>query len=276
MKRLPLVMLLVALVGLGFAHLNPGVVYEIETTDLTDTPINSTMMVEEGVGIKMTILPGQREESGDMIFRSDRREMIVVDHQEQAYFVIDEAFVKQMSERLAAVKTQLDAVMKNLPEEQRRMIEEAQKRGGMPGMPGMAGADEGPKTEYRKTSERATKAGYPCVRYDVFRDGEKVKELWVTDWDNVDGSDEAQAVFGDMADFYGDLLDAFSEEIGPIGGGNDPFASFTEIDGFPIVTRDFDGGELESESTLRSATRRTLDPADFEPPAGYKRRMMGS
>ncbi len=50
------------------------------------------------------------------------------------------------------------------------------------------------------------------------------------------------------------------------------FESFDQVDGFPVVTREFDpDGNLESESLLRSAQRRTLDPAEFEPPAGYKR-----
>ncbi len=48
-----------------------------------------------------------------------------------------------------------------------------------------------------------------------------------------------------------------------------------EIDGFPVVTRNFAGGELESESTLRSAEERDLDPDAFEPPKGYRLRSMG-
>ena len=36
----------------------------------------------------------------------------------------------------------------------------------------------------------------------------------------------------------------------------------------------FDDGFLDDELTLRESRRRTLDPADFEPPSGYKRRTM--
>ena len=52
--------------------------------------------------------------------------------------------------------------------------------------------------------------------------------------------------------------------------------AFEEIDGFPVVSRSFGaGGELEDETVLKSASRRTLDPGEFEPPAGYQRRSMG-
>ena len=48
-----------------------------------------------------------------------------------------------------------------------------------------------------------------------------------------------------------------------------------QIDGFPVVTSGLGAdGSVEDESSLRSARRRTLDPADFEPPSGYKRRSM--
>ena len=54
-----------------------------------------------------------------------------------------------------------------------------------------------------------------------------------------------------------------------------PIRSFEKVDGYPVVTRDFEGGELESETVLRSVTERDLDPDAFEPPKGYRLRTMG-
>ena len=104
-----------------------------------------------------------------------------------------------------------------------------------------------------------------------------MRELWVTDWSNVEGSEETVEAFQEMADFMNELLSAIPMDQAPGGLADSIAAQMKELDGFPVVTREFgDGGGLESESTLRSADRRTLDPAEFEPPAGYKRReMMG-
>ena len=136
-----------------------------------------------------------------------------------------------------------------------------------------------PSSEFRRSAERATKQGYPCVRYDVLRDGEKIRELWVTDWSNIKGGGDVVDAFKEMASFYDELLDSIGQKPGSPGGffsGDDnPIESFTRVDGFPVVTRSFEGGELESESVLESVTERDLDPDAFEPPKGYRLRTMG-
>ncbi len=103
-----------------------------------------------------------------------------------------------------------------------------------------------------------------------------MRELWVTDWGNVEGGAEMAAGFRAMAEFMSQMLDALPS-MGPVPGGlgDSVVTQMKEVDGFPVVTRDFgDGGRLASESALRSSERRSLDPAVFEPPAGYKRRSM--
>jgi len=259
-----------------------GVVYEIEVTDHAAGEPSTTELAAEGKMLKMSIAPGRTSGRGEMIFRGDRREMVVVDHDDKSYVVMDEATAKQLADQLGGVSDQMKEAMKrveeqlkNVPEDQRAMVEKMLKER----MPNMGGnAPSRPANEYKRTGQRATKAGYPCVRYDVLRGGEKVREMWVTDWDNVEGAREVREAMLDMADFFEQIMSSLSESLGGLGpafGGDSPFDGLREMDGFPVVVREFDGGELESESTLRSARRRTLDPADFEPPAGYKRRSMG-
>ncbi len=135
-----------------------------------------------------------------------------------------------------------------------------------------------PKSTLRKTSDRADKNGYLCVKYEILRDGRKVRELWVTDWDNIEGGGEMSDAFQEMAKFFRELMKSISGGLpgsfsGP--GGGDLFEHMDEIDGFPVVNTGFgEDGSPEDESQLRSARRQTLDPAAFEPPHGYKRRSM--
>ena len=65
-----------------------------------------------------------------------------------------------------------------------------------------------PKTELRKTGEQAEHNGYPCVRYEVVRDGRAIRELWVTDWRNVEGGDEVIDLFLEMSAFFEEMLDS--------------------------------------------------------------------
>ncbi len=273
---------LALLVVLGLSPVNPGVVFEVETTDHTGSrPAETITLSVEGPDLlKMEILPrdpnaGKKDE---VIFRGDRGEMAVIDHQQRSFFVFDRATMDAMAGQIRQAQQAMngmkipDEVLQRMPEKERKRLEAMMKQQGAP--------PEAPRTstEYRQTGERATHAGYPCLKYDWYRDDVRVGELWVTEWDNVEGGEEAAEVFKQMAAFFKEMTDTLGKAMGEqgfMGGRQDPFGPFLEVDGFPVVTRTFENGELDTESTLRSARRRTLDPADFEPPAGYKRMTMG-
>ncbi len=270
-KRASGIVLLSAALAAGPAL--AGVVYEIEVKDHEQSPpkTESIEAAVEGKNLKMGIAPGSDGGRGDMIFRGDRREMVVIDHEDKSFHVIDEATMQQIAGQVSQAMSQMQEMLKSVPEEQRAMVEKMMKQR----MPAEAQTPERPTSELRKTGDTGDKAGYPCVKYDVLRDGRKVRELWVTDWDNIEGGREVVGAFEDMADFFKELLDSVPDfgQGGP--SADSAFEHLKEIGGFPVVTREFDDdGSLEDESTLRSARRRTLDPAEFEPPAGYKRRSM--
>ena len=251
-----------------------GVVYEIEVTDHEQSPpkTESIQAAVEGRHLKMGIASKGKGSQGEMIFRGDRREMVVVDHDDRSYHQMDAETIKALGGQVSAAMAQVQEALKNVPEDKRAMVEQMMKQK----MPDAAAAPQRPKSELKKTSERATHSGYPCVKYEVLRDGRKVRELWVTDWSNVEGGSDVVGAFEDMADFFTEMLDSlpsFGQESGPMG---DPaFEHLREIGGFPVITREFDDdGSLEAESTLKSSRRQTLDPDAFEPPSGYKRQEM--
>ncbi len=252
-----------------------GVVYEIEVKDHDSSPPKSESIqaAVEGRHLKMGVASGGRGSQGEMIFRGDRREMVVVDHDDKSYTVVDEAAIRQIAGQVGGMMSQIQEALKDVPADQRAMVEAMMKQ-RMP----QAAAPRRPVAELRKTGERATHAGYPCVRYDVLVDGRKTQELWVTDWNNIEGGEDMVEAFEDLADFFREMMEAMPDfGQGDSGIGDNAFEHIKEIGGFPVVTRDFgDDGSLEDESTLRSAQRRTLDPDEFEPPAGYKRRQMFS
>ncbi len=274
--------LLVAVSGSYSWMPDTGVVYEIETTNHTGARSTDTTAISvlSPNLLKISTVEGKRGAARtDVVFRGDRREVIFVEHRERSYMVFDQKMIDEVGEQLKEVKKMTEnmnipkAALDRMPEEQRKKLE------AMMGQGKPAGPPELPDLEYRNTGETATKQGYPCVKYEVLRDGTMVQELWLTNWDNVEGGQDVQVVFSEMASFFKEMMASIENMLGGEGGGffggvTNPVDSFTELDGIPVVSREFDNGELESESFLRSASRRTLDPADFEPPAGYKRRSM--
>lgn len=267
-----------AIAGLGSLLVAPlwaGVVYEIDVTDHegSEPSTHSMEVMAEGGNLKMEIAPGEKNDRGDMIFRSgERREMVVVDHNDKSYMVMDEATIRAIGGQISQAMKQVEQALESVPEGQREQMRKLFEER----MPKAAAATR-PQKELRKTSERAEKAGYPCVKYEVWQDGRKVRELWVTGWDRVEGREAADA-FEEMSAFFQEMMDAFSSAGGPLGGGmDDNFYEFMkDLEGFPVVTNEFgEDGSLDSESTLRSFEERDLDPDAFEPPSGYRLRTMG-
>ncbi len=214
-----------------------------------------------------------------MIFRGDRGEngqVVVVDHDNKSYFVMDDAAIKGISGQVGMMQQRMQEVLKNLPKEQRDAIEKMHKQGGGPGMP-FGGPPSRAKTEVRRTGERANKGGYPAVKFEVLRGTAKVRELWTTDWNNIDGGDEAADAFRAMGAFFRAIMDSMATSPGGGAlGADNPWADMNFDNGFPVVINGFgeDGG-LEDESNLRRTRRQSIDPDAFEPPSGYKRMSMG-
>lgn len=255
-----------------------GVVYEIETKDHRSSEVETSVaeVSIEGKNLKMTITAKQEGREGDAIFRGEANEMVVVNHADQTYMVVDEATLQRVGGMANQVMAQMEEALKNVPEDRRAMVEQMMKER----MGAMGAAPEKTPTELRKTGETASKNGYPCTKYEVLREGRVIRELWVTDWKNVEGGADVRDAFEGMAEFFQQLVDALPKSpgggmLGGAGAGDPAFEHMKEIGGFPVVTRELgDDGSLEGETALRSAARRTLDPSEFEPPAGYKRQEM--
>ncbi len=231
----------------------------------------------EGPNLVIPFQGGEKSsESGAMIFHGDRGEngeVVIVSDERRNYMVMDDALMKQMGARMAETEKMVEEQLKNMTPEQQEAVRKILESspGGM-GIP--SASTKSPEVEVKNTGEKATKAGYPCVKYEVISDGVKIRELWVTDWDNIEGADEAAEAFKRMAAFFENMMAAMpnapgANKLGPFGQ-----AKFDE--GFPVVTRGFDEeGNFTDESILKSAARQTIDPAEFEPPSGYKRMSMG-
>ncbi len=256
------------------APLYAGVVYEIEVKDHEQSPpkTESIQATVEGRHLKMGIASGGKGKQGEMIFRGDRREVVVVDHENRTYHKIDETALAGIAGQLNEAERMMQEALKNVPEDKRAMIEQMMKQK----LPAAQAAPQRPKSELKKTSERADKNGYPCVKYEVLRGGRKIRELWVTDWSNIEGGSDVVGAFEDMADFFKELMDSMPSFGGQGPAGDPAFEHMKEIGGFPVITREFDDvdGSLEGETFLRSAKRQTIDPDAFDPPSGYKRQEM--
>ncbi len=194
----------------------------------------------------------------------------VIDHREQSYSVIDRESIAALGNEMR-ILTQTTALrIQSLPPEQRVIVQkmlESQlgKARGKPPLP--------PGTVIR-TSDRDVVSGLSCVKYEVFSDGKKRREVWVAPSSEVRGGGAALAVLREMSDFFSTLMVSFEEMAAGLGGdfrlGRHPFEDLRRMDGFPVLSRNFAGGRVKTEIVLLSVEQQQLDPSDFEPPPGYR------
>lgn len=244
-----------------------GVVFEVETREFGFSPPRTEMstIYAEALSLKMETGQQGSGKTDEMIFRGDRREMVVVDHTNRSYMVIDKQFVSNMMGQLQQMAGQMQGVLDSVPPEQRALVDQMMKnpqsRGQLPARP---------KPEVRSTGRRATVYGYPCVLVTISRQGRKERDVWVTDWNNIKGSRELAATFDSMSDFTQELISAIPMQ-GQSPMRENAFMTIRQMGGFPVATREYrEDGTLESETALRSARRLSINPSVFAPPAGYQ------
>jgi len=247
-----------------------GVVYEVEVTDHSSDPVSTSgsRISVDGLLLKMDVTSGGNDIDGEMIYRGDRKEMVVINKKDKTYFVLDEEQMRALAAQISQAMSAMEQALAAVPEGQRAKMEAMMKQ-RMPMQ-----MDEREPSELKKTGETDTINGYPCVKYQVWRAGVLEREMWVTSWKNIEGGADTAQAFEDMSGFFKEMLDSLPQ-MGDRSFADSAFEHLKEMGGMPVVTREFaDDGSLDNESTLKSASTQSLVPADFEPPKDYKRKDM--
>jgi hypothetical protein len=159
--------------------------------------------------MKMDMASNDKDWNGDMIFRGENREMIIVDHDKKSYFVIDAEQLRKLAGTINQAMASMEQALAAMPESQRSKMEQMMKSR----MPDMGAARE--PSELKKTGMSDTVNDFDCEIYEVWRSGVRERELCVTDWGNVAGGRQVADVFYEMGAFMSEML----ESLPKMGGG---------------------------------------------------------
>lgn len=195
-----------------------------------------------------------------------------VDYKERHYYTTTVQELVQMMQKAQQMASeamkQWQEELKGKSPEERKMMEQMMQQ-MMPGPTSKACQE--PHIEVRKTSQQATIAGYPTVRYDVLADGKLESELWIakgiTAWQELDSK----------------KLERFSAEMtkaaacGPAKGegfGADPSWKLAN-EGYPVreVAVDQKGRRGVTKEVVE-VERRTIPTAEFQPPSDFTRKTL--
>lgn len=253
------------LTGMAFALVasvaQAGVVIEMEVKDPGSKSSATDTIYAEGKMLRMDPHGSQRGDRSSILFRDET--MWLIDHDKKRCQTIDKQGMEQMSAQLGGAMKQLEAQMAQIPPEQRAMMEKMMK-GKMPG--GM-GADARPRRVVAGGAE--TVGAYSCNVHTLYSGDEKVWEVCAAKESAVAEFAEAMGAFRALSDFTEDLRESLTQ--GPLASMiQTPFSEMKQIDGLPVRVRNFAGGKLQSESTLKTVARRDIEKTLFAAPESYK------
>jgi hypothetical protein len=239
--------LLLAPVAMG------GVVMEMEIRELPSGDGPMSRIYAQGEMLRV--------ETGEMggptvIFRDEA--LIILNTKERTYSRVDEEQAKALGQQLGGLMQQMQAQLDKMPAEQRAMAESMMK-GRMPAQAALP--------EIKIEQAGSEKVGdYACQKYIVYQDDTKTAEIFTAE---VGAAEESMEAFHAMARFSTKLLESFQGT--PLAElGNHPLRLMEEVEGFPILTREFKDGRAVRETTLKSAEEKDLGDDLFSPPSGYK------
>jgi hypothetical protein len=228
-----------------------GYVFEMEMTENGAKTESVSLAVQDG-DLRFTLPPSEETpKGGELIFLAKGRELLIVDHAKRSFIKIDAGLIEGFKAQMAMI-----------PEAQRAAMMQMMG-GGSFKLPELTVEDLG---ETRKIGE------YKARRKRVLVDGKPRSDLWLADFEAVEGSREFTAATKAMAEFFIGFLEAMP--MAAAGAGDDVvmLKQFEKLDGFPVESVETDADGTETHSKLVAV--REQDLGKLGPPAGYRQQQM--
>ncbi len=187
---------------------------------------------------------GETGNGSDMIFRLDKQLLWTVKPEEKTYSEVTFADMEKMAGESAQRMEAMKKRMKEMPEEQRKMMEK------------MMGANDQP-VEVKSTGESKSISGYPCKKFVVLRGKEQIMSLWITDQ-----LKEFKPLMADWKNFS-ERMSAMTAQFAK--GMSD---IYKKINGFPMQTTLSIMGQTIT-TTVTKVEKHSTPASEFEIPAGY-------
>jgi uncharacterized protein YneF (UPF0154 family) len=224
-------------------------------TGSKDSPQVNKMWFDGG---RMRTENGGKGEGSTAIFKNQA--MYVLDPKTKTYRLIDKATIDQMAAKLGEARKKMEAAMAGMPPERRAMME---KMMGQMGGPAAAAAAQ--KRVLKNTGRTESVSGIKCTVWEASVNGQKEEELCATPPGAIPGGDEMMKTLKEV----GEMLKGFTQSFGANSKADNAWKDMDTIKGLPILTREFDGGKVTSETKLSAARKESVASGQFDVPAGY-------
>ncbi len=245
----------------GLVMVSKGKFYDSSSGQSSMEQISKMYVSDEEIRTD-SMSSGQNETANSMIYRylSGKDKLLIIDHNKRGYREITNEDVQGLKAQVEESMKKMEEAMKQVPPEMRKMFKDkmAQK------MP-----KDLPPVELKKVGSGLEFRDWVCDKYEAYRGGKKVSEVWVT---KVSGVNEKEyKVFSHMAAF----LEDFNEIASGFGGGaRQEFGykeKFFRQGLYPVKSVNYSHGKRVNEWELEKMEKKDIPGSIFEVPEGYRK-----
>lgn len=209
------------------------------------------------------------QENMTVIFRGDKDEFWMIDNIKKTYTVLTREDLKQIGQKMQTAISdamkQMQEQLKNLPPEQRAMMESMMKE-QMAGAPTESPQSTTVSTHYKKVAGGQKIGPWTCTQYEGYQDGEKVEEVWAANPEDLGFKESDLKIFEEMERFFSELSPGEASGFHFSQGEEEG-----EYPGFPIKEIVFSQGRMEQVNETQEIVRENFGPQLFELPQNLRR-----
>ena len=240
----------------------------VERLEGKENPASAQFAIEPG-RIALVI---KGERSARLVFTDKDGVLRFIDDGEKMYFDMDEQTINSLGAAASSMMAEMEQQLSQLPPEQRRMAEEMLK--GRSGGGAQPNDKAKPKTEYKWTTDKKTVLGYECTRVEIVEGGVKSAEYCAAKSKDFKISEGERKTILAMQK----LIEGFASVVSSMGGQDDvqtrAFQWDTSVDGYPLITRCFEDGQVTLDLQLEAFDRKPIAAALFDVPAEYRKQTL--
>ena len=256
MKRLQAVLLAVILLAGFIAYAEAGVVItNIETS--FDHPRDSGASTAYIGDYGMRAESRSEGEKNTIIFRSDKGVFWVINTTDKSYTEMTKQDIKKIKGRKDEAMRMMQEQMKNMPPEQREMIEKMMKNKAMPAQPA--------KKVFKKVASGVKAGTWKCDKYEGYRGGQLTEEVCTTSWKNLGIEQKDFRVMQSMGEFMSELS---PNAVSQFNVGSDEWEKKQGYPGVPVRKISYSMGKKVFQTEIKEIKKEQIDPSFFELPKG--------
>jgi hypothetical protein len=199
------------------------------------------------------------------IFRQDKELFWVIDNRAKTYMEMTKQDLQKMKEKVDEAMTMMQEQMKNMPPEQRKMIEQMMKGKMQASVPATA-----PTVTKRSLRARKLISGFVINTKAPSKEKRK-EDIWTTDWRQLGLTAEDFNVMQAMNEYF----DEFSKGKNSLYKiGSKEWEQKQGYAGLPVKTIRYTEGKVQHTTEIKEIQRQDFVSTLFDLPAGLTKKAM--